>query len=801
MKRLKRILILTLIVLVLLILIGFSFIRHISVRALPDYNADLELTGLHAPVEVYRDSFAIPHVYAQNEHDLYMAVGYLLAQDRLWQMDMLRHVTEGRLSEIFGADYTNTDLLLRALRFSEKSKEILALSDSASLLAINAFCDGINQYMTDNERQFPVEFAILRYKPEKWEPSHTLNMIGYMAWDLKAGWSEIFLAELQKELDSIRYQQILPNLLRLQPTVFPLDHTGSFSSLLPDKLLQSAGLQHLGADVLDGSNNWAVAGSKSVTGKPLLANDMHLGLGVPGIWYQMHQIIPGKLNVTGLVLPGTPVVICGHNDSIAWGMTNTYVDNLDFYEEKLNPDDSGMYEYNGEWRKFEVIKTVIRISDGTQVEKTLQFSHRGPVVSSFKKMSQGVVTMHWVGDEASDEFRTIRMLNRANNWKDFTNALKTFTSISQNIAYADVRGNIGLYCAAGVPIRKRDITIGILPGNTDEYDWKGYVPFNELPYIYNPVTGYVASANNRTAPLDYPYHIGTWYALPARYSRITELLASGDKFSTEDFKQIQLDQHSAMAKKYMPLILNALDKYSTSATNETRAIALLKKWDYNMSANSIAASVFDVFYLQLMECVFADEMKEGLFRSFNGISSISRNALDQLMESRSSVWFDDVATKDKTELLDDMITCAFSQAIVRLGEKYGDEMDNWEWGKIHRVLFAHPLSKVKALDRSLNLSRGPYPAGGSFHTVSPFGYNPNDPFIADHGASHRHIFDLSNWDNSFTVIPTGNSGIPTSKHYCDQTEMYISGDYHKDHFSREKVVANARYHMTFNLGD
>jgi penicillin amidase len=436
--------------------------------------------------------------------------------------------------------------------------------------------------MEDNMDNLPPEFAILGYKPEKWEPYHTLNMIGYMAWDLKAGWNEILMSTIQQTVDSIHYKELLPDLLKVQPTVYPLDDYGSFSGLLPEKLLNSDKLDNLGADILDGSNNWVVSGKKSLTGKPLLANDMHLGLSVPGIWYQIHQIIPGKLNVTGIVLPGAPVVICGHNDSIAWGMTNTYVDNLDFYEERINPEDSLQYAYKGKWQQFEVKEVVIKIKGGLEVTKKLIFSHRGPVVSSFKNFDGKVVTMHWAGDEMSNELTALMKVNRAHNWKEFTESFRTFVSISQNIAYADVGGNIGIFCAAGIPIRNRDIAMGILPGDTDKYNWKGYVPFEELPRIYNPSSGFLASANNRTIPADFPYHIGTWYSLPNRYERIIEMLSAKEKLSIEDFQDIQLDQRSKLAEKYTPVILKALGTYKNPSSVDSKAYEIMKKWDYTV---------------------------------------------------------------------------------------------------------------------------------------------------------------------------------------------------------------------------
>ncbi len=795
MKTFKRILIALLVIIILVLIIGFALFSRISKRSVPDYNQNITLENLIAPVEVFRDSFAIPHVYAQNEHDLYMVTGYLLAQDRLWQMDLLRHVTEGRLSEIFGADYVQTDLLLRALRFEKKSEMIYSETDSGIRMILDAFAEGINQYIDDNEKRLPPEFAVLRYKPEKWKPRHTLNMIGYMAWDLESGWSEMILSDLSRKVDSIRYKQLAPDLSEPAPTVYPLDKAGTFAALLPERLLHLTELRNMGADVFEGSNNWAVSGSRSSTGKPLLANDMHLGLSVPGIWYQIHQVIPGKLNVTGVILPGAPFVICGHNDSIAWGMTNVTVDNVDFYEEKVNPGDSILYEYEGKWLKFEEVKTVIKISSGEQVEKTLRFSHRGPVVSEFKEVNS-IVTMHWVGDEKSNELMSVYKLNQADNWDEFRDALRTFTSLSQNIAYADVNGNIGLFCAAGVPIRDRGLT-GILPGYVNDYNWNGMVPFEELPYSFNPPEGFVASANNRTATPDYPWHIGTWYSLPYRYTRIAEMLKEKEIISPEDFKNIQLDQHSDMAAKYTPAFIKSVQQHQDLTETGKKALEILSGWDYSMDAGSAAASIFEFMYNSFTKCVFADELGEVLFQKFHSTKSVSRTATETVFDDPASIWYDNTGTPGVTESFDDNAWCAFSEAVMELESRMGPEPAEWSWGKIHKLELAHPMSSVRILEKAFDLNPNAFAVGGSFHTVSPYSYGNDGRYISNHGSSQRHIFDLSNWDNSLTVIPTGISGIPASRHYCDQTDLYVSGKYHSDYFSRDKVVKAARYKMRF----
>ncbi|MBN2214693.1 MAG: penicillin acylase family protein [Bacteroidales bacterium] len=801
MKILKRTLQILLILIVSILIAGFFFIRNISRRALPDYNADISLKGLASDVEVFRDHYGIPHVYAETERDLYTAVGYLMAQDRLWQMDLLRRVTLGQLSEIFGEGYVETDLLLRALRYSVKSKKLLQVTEPEIIDALEAFANGVNQYIAAHQRKLPPEFAVLGYKPEPWEPFHSLNLIGYMAWDLKAGWSELLLEKIENVTDSAHMIEIIPDVSVYKTFVYPGISSDTTSLSVVSDLMELTGkLDNLGVEIFRGSNNWAVSGKKSTTGKPLLANDMHLSLSVPGIWYQMHQVVRGKLNVTGLVLPGQPLVICGHNEQIAWGMTNTYVDNMDFYLEKINPSDSHQYMYMDEWKDFNIVQEQIAVKGGDTVVKDIRFSHRGPVISGFKKFEKETVTMHWVGDEFSNEMRTVYLLNRAGNWHEFNEALKTFRSISQNIVYADSEGNIGLFCAAGIPIRKRTEAFGILPGWTDEYNWQGMVPFEGLPYSYNPPGGFVSSANNKTTDENYPYHIGNWYDVPYRIERIRELLTEKDKLSADDFMRIQLDQQSKMAVHFLPELLEALRNRPEVSQLQKQCMNLIEKWDGKMSKDSPEAAIFEIFYLRLSKNLFSDELGIAVFNQLNNVSSIIRPALYRILERNRSVWADDVAT-EKKETLADIYVRSFQDAVEELQQRFGDNPSEWEWGNLHRITLQHPLSSVRILDRIFSLNRGPYRVGGSFHTVSPYSYGKNDPKEVNHGASHRHIFTFENWDGSLTVIPTGNSGIPASRHYCDQTKMYIGGDYHKDLFSRKAVESDAVYHMNFRVAE
>ena len=373
------------ILLILTFIVVFYILFHLNARSIPDYNKNLELIGLKEKVEVYRDSFAIPHVYAKNEEDLYRAIGYLTAQDRLWQMDLLRHVTTGRLSEIFGKDLIKTDMLMRALCIPEKSQKVLEQSDAAVKRMLNAYTDGVNQFIYRNYHKLPIEFVILGYKPERWQPIHSINLIGYIAWDLNGSWNaEIVLHKLEAKLTKAQVADFVPGYDSTLATIYSTKAKFTGTDWCSELQKANEKIEDLGLQVFHGSNNWVVSGSKTSSGKPMLANDMHLGFNAPGVWYQMHQVIPGKLNVTGVVLPGQPFVVSGHNDSIAWGLTNVMNDDIDFYHETLNPADSNQYKLDGQWKKLIVRHEKIAVKGGDTVRYDLKFTHRGPIISTLK---------------------------------------------------------------------------------------------------------------------------------------------------------------------------------------------------------------------------------------------------------------------------------------------------------------------------------------------------------------------------------------------------------------------------------
>lgn len=792
MKILKRILIGLLILTGVLAIAAFLFLNHIKNAAIPDYSKDIKLSGITDKVTVWRDSLGIPHIYAENEPDLYRAVGFAMAQDRLWQMDLLRRVTQGRLSEILGKDLVKTDLLMRSLRIQDKSEQVFKTSSPEIIMALQAFADGVNQYIS--QYPLPTEFKILNYQPEPWQPIHSINLIGYMSWDLTSGWNTEFLInQLNEKISDAQITDLIPKSENHKTAIFRDFHSPQMD-VNQTLLAANYKLEEIGAEVFHGSNNWAVSGTKSKTGKPLLANDMHLGLMSPGIWYQMHQHVQGKLNVTGLVIPGQPFIIAGHNDSIAWGMTNVMVDDLDFYAETLNKD-STKYLVDGQWRDLEIKTEIIKTKEGDVIEKTLRFTHRGPIVNELKTGSEIALSIHWLGNEMSNEVRSVYLLDRAKNWSDFRNAVKTFKAVSQNIVYADATGNIGLQCSAGVPIRAGN-GIQIYRGDSSKYDWTGLVPFEELPYEFNPQRGYVSSANNKTVPDDYPYYISHWFATTDRIDRIREMIEAKELLGVEDFKLMQSDVKSKKAELFTPVFIQSIKTTSSLTNIEKEALKNLENWNFELTRESSSAAIFEVLFRKVCENLIKDDLSPELFKELKGQRILLENLMLNILPTKSSLWIDDKSTPEK-ECYEDIVIRSFRETVADLTINNNEKLELQNWGSIHTFTIGHPLGVVSALDKIFNLNRGPFEMPGSYHTVCPYSYSFNNLYNVNHGASHRHIFDLDNWDSSETVIPTGISGIPASDFYLNQTEMYIHNQYHADPFSKAEVEKVAKYKMIF----
>jgi penicillin G amidase len=780
----------------LTILITFAFITGFyssdgsRKRSNPQYEGEIITPGLTKNVKVYRDERGMPHIYASNEHDLYFAAGFITAQERLWQMDLIRRSSTGRLSEIFGKSYVQTDLFARCLNVPEKSRIILEVEDTLILKCLQAYTDGVNAFIKAAGKKLPVEFRILSYTPEQWKIEDIANIIGCLGWALtsKNLDSELFNYRLVQKFGIEKASQLIPDWKVATNTVYPdfkidnevLSQAESFVSSF-DRIAE------LGIAAFSGSNNWAVSGNRTETGKPILSNDMHLSLSLPGIWMQMHQVIPGKLNVTGVLIPGEPFIIAGHNEKIAWGMTNLMVDDVDLFAEKINPENPNQYFFNGEWKNLESKNEIINIKEKKQDTLNIKFTHRGPIISGMQNISDVSLSMRWSGNDSSDEIRSVYLLNRAEGWDDFRSGLKTFRAISQNFVFADKEGNIGLNVGGGVPIRKGPGTL-IRNGETDEYDWKGYVPFNQLPCSFNPVKGYVSSANNTTAGNDYPYFISSDFVMPYRINRIRQMLDEKKIFGIEDFKKMINDQHSDFAGLLTPLILRVNDRLEELNPSETIALAALKGWDYDMNVNLAAPTIFELFRISFKKNLLSDELGELYDKLFYNVGEYY---VYRILMDGADEWVDNIDTPEK-ETIDDIVIKSFKDCIGSLIKQCGKNQENWKWGNVHTVTFAHPLGSVKILDLLFNLNSDNFGVGGSDHTVSPyFSFDPG--FKVVNGASERHIFNTADWDDSYTVLPGGESGIPGSEFYLSQVKTYLNANFYKDAFSEDAVKASTYY--------
>ena len=792
MKAFKIIAFSVLSLLIILVFAGFLIIKNIANSARPIYEGELDLPGLQYDVRVLRDERGMPHIYAENEHDLYMAVGFVMAQERLWQMDLIRRATTGELSEIFGEDYVETDCFLRALRMTEKSKMLLEEIEPEIMSPVKYFVEGVNYYIEHAGKKLPPEFRILGYEPEPWIMENAFNIIGYMGWDLTSGnlSGDVFIYKLINHLGKEAALKLVPYYDFTGDPVYP-DFTLDNESLVAveDFIKAVDKVKELGITSFYGSNNWAVSGERSETGKPLVSNDMHLGLSSPGIWMQMHLVIPDSLNVTGVTVPGAPVIVAGHNKNIAWGMTNLMADDVDLYLETIN-DDGTKYLHDGEWKQIKTIKEIIRVKKQDDRELEIKYTHHGPLISDMQGIEGDKISMRWSGYDMSNEVKAVYLLNRAKNWDDFNQALSYFNSISLNFIYADINGNIGLHSCGGIPIRE-GYGAFVQPGDSSKYDWQGYVPYDKLPYSYNPEKGIVSSANNKTVfPDKYPYYIGTYFSMPYRINRIREMLTANELYDIDDFKRMITDRQSDYAKKLTRLLLNTLQKTDEMNELEREVYDNLSVWDYDMSPDSFIPTFFEYYWKNLADTLLKDDMGE-IYKEFHG--GTRNYYLLMVITGKHNLYIDNIYTEEE-ENLEDMLLAAYHSTVSEMKELYSLDTGEWKWGDIHKFTALHPLGSIDILDRLFRLNEGPYRVGGSFHTVSPYSYGPH--FVINHGASHRHIYNTADWDESYTVIPTGISGVPSSEFYCSQTKTYCNDGFYKDHFSEIAVMQATKYILT-----
>ncbi len=758
-------------------------------RPLPQIDGSLMIDGLLDEVEIIRDEGGVPHIFAETAHDLFFAQGFVHAQDRLWQMDFQRRLVAGRLSEVLGAATLDTDRWMRILQLRRHTEADWERASDEARRGLQAYAKGVNRFI-ETTPALPFEFTLLRYDPEPWTPVDSLSWSKLMAFALSGDWdSEIIRARLIDRLGPERAARLAGRYPSENPIIVPdIDYAA-----LGDAMLEhSDHLDTLARGNLSASNSWAVAGSRSAAGKPLLANDPHLLMRIPGIWYENH-LVGGGYNVAGASWAGVPAVLIGHNEHIAWGITAGMADVQDLFIERFHADDPHRYQVNGEWQPAEVQREEIRVRGRTQPEvEDVVVTRHGPIITSLAPDETQPLALRWPGyDPDAGTIDGFLRLNRARNWDEVRGALAKHTVPAINLTYADVDGNIGYQFAGKIPMRRQGNGRVPVPGWTDEHEWAGYVPFDELPREYNPDSGFVVTANNKPVDDDYPHDLGNGFRPGYRARRIMELIESREKHDRSSFAAIQFDQLSIpmqhLAERVAQLDFDSDDPELEVALNH------LRDWDGVMGKDAIGATLAHTTLVQLQQTLFAGELgslaDSYLGKGFHpalapisGMAATSLTVVLDILDAPAPAWL-------AGRPVDEVLARSFCSTVEQLREELGRDPSQWRWGALNQLTLEHPLGTLPALGRLLN--RGPYPAGGDPYTVWPNAARFHPDCRDFHSSSYRTVIDLADWARCVAVCPPGQSGHPASPHYADQIADWQAGRYHPMLWHRDDIEAAA----------
>ncbi len=736
----------------------------------------VKLAGLQHEVRVLRDHWGVPHIYAENQHDLFFAQGFVAAQDRLFQMELWKRAGQGRLAEVLGPALLPRDIKARLLRYrGPMTAEYSSYSPDTEEI-LEAFTAGINAYIRIREspggQGLPVEFQLAGFSPEPWKPEDCLTrMAGFpMTGNATA---ELYHAQLLATLGPEKTSRFLDlgPAVKLDPAP-KLDFSGLSPDLLRDLAGSDSRLDFSAQAPIVGSNNWTVAGRLTRSGLPLLANDPHRTIALPSLRYIVHLVAPGW-DVIGAGEPALPGVAVGHNQHIAWGFTVFGLDQQDLYVEELDSSDPLRYKTDEGWERVQMVTERVLIRGQASAEALLKFTRHGPVVWD-DPLTHRALALRWVGMEPGTAgYLASLAVDRAQNWQQFLAAMERWKVPSENIVYADTEGNIGEQSAGLAPLRKNWTGLLPVPG-TGAYEWAGFVPTAELPRSFNPAAGFIATANQRMIPEGYPYAVGFEWAAPFRARRIYEVLskaaANGRKLDVQDMARLQNDVVSLPAREL-------LRQVSAAGARDAPA-QLLLHWDGMVRRDSAAAALYEIWLEELERAVFHRLAPQSAWKVVEGHWPLPL-VLKYL--SRPDV---ETFGPDPEAARDSLLHTTLAAAGEKLGRLQGKDSTHWSWGGLHKVRFRHPLDRLAGDETLLDL--GPLARPGDSHTVNATGF-VGSKFEQASGASYREIFDLSDWDRSLGVNVPGQSGQPGSAHYADLVPLWAEGQYFPLIYSRAKV--------------
>jgi len=766
---LKKILIIVAVILVLLLLSGFIFTNSLR----PTYKGKLSLTSLKNEVEVYYDTYGVPHIYAQNEIDARRTLGYVHAQDRLWQMELIRRIAAGRLSEMFGEELIKTDKFFSGLGIEEASEKTIQQLDKKSeayQIAI-AYLDGINQYIENGST--PIEFYLLGIDKEAYTLKDMYNVYGYMSFSFAiAHKTDPLLTEIKEKL-GIEY---------LKELNIPINENTAIIKNEKNPVLESRFakavndiFEQLPISPFIGSNSWVIGADKTKNGKVIFANDPHIGFAQPSVWYESHIKTP-NYEIYGYNLALTPFPLLGHNRKYAYGLTMFENDDVDFYYEENNPENDKEYKTLTGFEPYKIIKKELKVKDAKSISYDIKVSQHGPVMNDIIEHinDERPMAMDWIYTKFPNKMLDASYtMSHAGSLNEFKYGAAMIHAPGLNVMYGDADDNIAWFASAKLYKFKNDINSKLVLDGKGTEDQKDYLEFSENPQAINPSWNYVYSANNQPDSISGMLYPG--YYLPEdRAKRIVNLLEAKNDFSKEDVMQMINDVTSPITPLVVQEVLESITMIQFS-DNEKLAMYILQNWDGNYKSESIAPTIYNRFLYEFLVNTYKDEMGKA-FDQFINTPVQKKNVAVQIAKT-SSVWWDDVNTSEIKEIRQDILARSIKNAISFLEAQLGNKVENWTWNKVHSVEYKHSIGEVASLRKYFNV--GPFEVMGGNEVINNqlFKLDSTGYYKVHSGPSTRRVIDFSDIEKSVSILPTGQSGNPLSDHYKDQAEKYIKGEF------------------------
>lgn len=770
-------------VLIALILIG-SQIYFNSLK--PDYSGKITLSNIENETAVYFDDYGIPHIYAQNQFDATTALGYVHAQDRLWQMELMRRIAPGRLSEIFGKDMLKNDRFFVSLGIEEASKKSMEkLNKNGEVYKLaNAYLNGINQFIDNGPT--PIEFTLIGIEKEPYQLNDIYNILGYMSFSFAMAQKTDPLLSILKEKLGDDYLKELN--IEIGPnTTFIKNSKSTIADFSEMVASVNEVMEKSPVPPFIGSNSWVVSPKKTATGKVLFANDPHIGYSQPAVWYEAHIVTP-NYEMYGYHLAGVPFPLLGHNRNYAYGLTMFENDDIDFYKEENHPTDSSKYKTPTGFEAYITVTKTIKVKDADDVTIAVRSSRHGSIMNdAIDAITQSEpVAMSWIYTQFDVEvLGALYTISRATDMKDVKKGAAMIHAPGLNIMYGDTKGNVAWWATGKLYKLKSDVNRNfILNGASGEDDQMEYLDFSENPMAENPPWNYVYSANNQPDSIANMLYPG-YYVPEDRAKRIVQLLEPKNNWNKESMSAMINDVTSSVAPSIVKEFAKNMD-YNSFSKSQQKAIDVLQLWDGSNTVDQVAPTIYNKWIYLYLKNTFEDEMGEKLFTQFLA-THLSKRVIAEHIEKDNSIWWDDISTSKKIETKKEILSKSLAEAVASLEKQLGSDMKAWNWGKVHTLAHEHPLGKVAALKSYFNV--GPFPINGAREVINNRGFDYTDTglYKVNAGPSTRRIIDFSDVENSISILPTGQSGNPFSKHYKDQTEMYNKGEFRKMKMNEEEI--------------